>query len=218
MALPGKGEVSPDQWARPSQHRHRSSITHPPHTSACLPHACTHPPPLSCQEFLLSPIPLLLGLDAPEAAGSSSSQQQQPYSFGSFGGNSSSGGGSGGALALPGAGAGGLMLQAWNFTSMLTGGGSGGRGQNPAAGGTTGRAGGPGGQGGGGSSAQQGGQAAAAVVEDAISRAQQLRDQLYGQQLMQGFDPQELRMVREAGTGGGRGVVLVGCYLEVEGC
>ena len=42
-------------------------------------------------------------------------------------------------------------------------------------------------------------------MEDAISRAQQLRDQLYGQQLMQGFDPQELRMVR----GGGRGIVVV---------
>lgn len=193
-----KGEVSPHRG-----HAHPSpsiiQIPHPPHTVACLPHACT-PLPLSCQEFLLPPIPQLLGLDVPEAAAGSSISQQQ-YSFGCN--SRSSGGSSVGALALPGAGAGGLMLQAWNFTGMLSGGGLGGRGgQNPAAGG---------GQGGGGrSSVQQGqggggGQAAAAVVEDAISRAQQLRDQLYGQQLMQGFDPQELRMVR----GGGRGIVVV---------
>lgn len=129
------------------------------------------------QEFLLPSIPELLGLDAPL-----SQQQQAGYGSGSS------------AYALPGAG--GLMLQAWNFTGMLTGGGLGSRSQNP------------GGAGGQGSTGQQG--HAAAAVDDAISRALQLRDQLYGQQLMQGFDPQELRMVRGclAGVESGAGVEL----------
>lgn len=120
------------------------------------------------QEFLLPPIPQLLGLDA-----SAATQQQ-----GGFGGSISS------TLALPAAAAGGLMMQAWNLTGMLTGSGLGGsRSQNP--GGAAGGA--------GGGAAQQG--HAAAAVGDAISKAQQIRDSLYGQQLMQGYDPHELRMV-----------------------
>jgi hypothetical protein len=126
----------------------------------CVPYSC-----MLVQDLLLPPIPQLLGLDAPI------SQQQQA----GCGGGSS-------ALSLPGAGAGGLMLQAWNFTGMLTGGGLGSRSQNS-----------------GGASGQGPSQGhAAAAVDDAISRALQLRDQLYGQQLMQGFDPQELRMVSGA--------------------
>jgi hypothetical protein len=134
---------------------------------------------LLLQEFLLPPIAQLLGLEASSA--------KQP--------GSSTAGSS--AFALP-SGAGGLMMQAWNLPGMLAGGGFGSRGsQNPGSSGSGRQAGGQG------SSQQQQGHAAAAV-DDAISRAQQLRDQLYGQQLMQGFDPQELRMVSEGG-GGGRG-------------
>lgn len=100
------------------------------------------------------------------------------------------------------------MLQAWNFTGMLTGGGVGGQNPNSSGAGVGGGVGGgAGGQqqgGGSGSGSGSGGQYqqhgqhhhAAAAVDDAISRAQQYREQLYGQQLMQGFDPQEMRMVR----------------------
>jgi hypothetical protein len=126
---------------------------------------------LALQELLLTPIPQLLGLNTP-----SNQQQQQQGLPGSAAGGSSA--------------AGPLLLQAWNFTGMLTGGGLGNRGgQNPA--------GGPGHDGGqGGNAAFQQGHSAAAV-DDAISKAHWLRERLYGQQLMQGFDPQELRMVRE---------------------
>lgn len=123
--------------------------------------------PVCLQDYLLPPIPELLGLDVPTR-----SQTQQQY------GPSSS------ALALPGAGAGGLMMQAWNLPGML--GGS--RGQHPGYGSRD-----PG-QG----SAQQG--QSVAVVDDAIRKAQLLRDQLYGVQLMQRFDPQELRMVGKAAS------------------
>lgn len=133
------------------------------HQLLLLPsHGCPAALPVCLQDYLLPPIPELLGLDVPTR-----SQTQQQYGLSSS------------ALALPGAGAGGLMMQAWNLPGML--GGS--RGQNPSYGSRDA------GQG----SAQQG--QSVAVVDDAIRKAQSLRDQLYGVQLMQRFDPQELRMV-----------------------